>query len=156
MAGIFDLNFGGILDGIGNSAVKIRTALTGVDPAIAGQIQLEVIKLEEQINAARPIIAQAEAADRTSARTLGAEYIKTGKINWRQNILATLAMVSLIGFIVAVFTIGIKPEIRDIAMMVLGGLLKIVYDIYGYDFGGSLGSEQKNDLISSVLDKFKK
>jgi hypothetical protein len=144
-----------MFSGIGSTAKDIRTALTGVNPDKAAEIELEIVKLEELIETAKPAIAKALADDRASARALGAEYIKAGKTNWRQNILAALAVALLIGLVIAIFWIGVKPEIKDIVLIVLGGVLKIVYDIYGYDFGGSLGSENKNTLIQSIVTKLK-
>jgi len=155
MAGLVDLDFKGIFEGFGTAAKDIRTAITGVDPTIAGQINLALVGVEEKLAEAQPIIAQAQAADRTSARTLGAEYVKAGKINWRQNILAYLAVLSLIGFVIGLFIGKFNPDTRDLMNIVLGGLLKIVYDIYGYDFGGSLGGEQSNGLLSGIISKFK-
>jgi hypothetical protein len=152
MAGIFDVNFGGILTGAADLTKEIGAA-------IRGNVPVDLNKLAELEEKMAELQAQADkntVDDRTSARALGAEYVKAGKTNWRQNILAALAMLSLMGFIIALFVLNIKPDIRDMLNIILGGLLKIVYDIYGYDFGGSFGSEQKNNMITDMIAKFKK
>ena len=150
-----EIDLGQIFSGLGSAAKDIRTAITGIDPTIAGQVNLKLVELETKIAEAEPILAQAQAADRTSARSLEAEYVKQGKINWLQQFLAYGSIILLACFIIALFKFTIKPEVRDMLNIVLGGLLKIVYDIYGYYFGGSLGSSTKNQMISGIVAKLK-
>jgi len=156
MAGIFDLDFKGIFDGLGGCVKDIRTAITGIDPTVAGQVNLALIALESKIADAQPMIVKAQEEDRASAREMESEYVKAGKKNWLQQFLGYGAIIML-GFIIfALFEFNIKPEIKDLLNIIIGGLLKIVYDLYGYYFGGSLGSDQKNTMIADVLSKFKK
>lgn len=149
------IDLGQIFAGLGSTVKDIRTAITGINPDKAAEINLKLIELESKLVEAQAQSEKAVADDRASARLLGAEYVKAGKTNWRQNILAALAMVLLGGIIWAIFAVGVDNSIRDIVNILLGGVIKIVYDIYAYDFGGSLGSEQKNVMLQRVLSKIK-
>jgi roadblock/LC7 domain-containing protein len=52
----------GIIGGVGDAAVKIRTAITGVDPATAGKLQELAAQLEAQKAQAEADMAKAQAA----------------------------------------------------------------------------------------------
>ena len=78
-----------------------------------------------------------------------------GKTNWNQNILGILAIFLLFGIVFAIFKIGVQDTARDIVNILLGGVIKIVYDIYAYYFGSSSGSGVKNVLLQEVLSKTK-
>jgi len=60
MAGVSDL-VSGIIGGVGDAAVKIRTAITGVDPATAGKLQELAAQLEAQKAQAEASMANAQA-----------------------------------------------------------------------------------------------
>jgi hypothetical protein len=154
--GLVNLDIGEILSSAGNLFKDIRTAITGIDPVKAAELNLKLADLEGKLAEYQSKADEMTKDDRVSARSLGAEYVRAGKTNWRQNILAVLAMFLLIGVVVAIFVVGVQPAIRDIVLMILGGLLKIVYDIYAYDFGGSYGSQQKNSMIEGFIEKLKK
>lgn len=60
MSAITDL-IGGIVSGLGDTAVKIRTALTGVDPAKQAEITQLTLNLEAQAKAAEINLIKAQA-----------------------------------------------------------------------------------------------
>ena len=94
--------------------------------------------------------------DRKSARELEAKYADKGTVNYLQQFLGYGAIFMLAFVIFALFRFDIKPDVNNLLMIVVGGLLKIVYDLYGFYFGSSAGSDAKNTMISGLLDKFKK
>ena len=53
----------GIISGVGDAAVKIRTAITGIDPAKAADLEMLVQNLEAQKMNAQAAINQIEAAN---------------------------------------------------------------------------------------------
>jgi roadblock/LC7 domain-containing protein len=61
MAGISDI-VSGIVGGAGDFAIKLRTALTGVDPIKAAEIQTLALNLDAQIRSGQNAINQVEAA----------------------------------------------------------------------------------------------
>ena len=152
MSGIVDINLGELVGGVGNLVNSIGNQIRGNVPVDLGKLaELEVKMKELQAQADKNTID-----DRKSARELEAEYAKTGKTNWLQQFLGYGAVIMLAFIIIALFNFNIKPEIKDLLNVRIGGLLKIVYDLYGYYFGGSLGSENKNTMISDIMSKFKK
>jgi len=154
--GLVNLDIGQILSGAGSLFKDIRTAITGIDPVKAAELNLKLADLEGKLAEYQSKADEMTKDDRVSARALGAEYLKAGKRNIRQDVLAYGAILIFVGLISALFYYGIKPELRDIILMIVGGLLKIIYDIYAYDFGGSYGSQQKNSMIEGFIDKLKK
>ena len=153
--GFATIDLGKIFSGLGSTAKDIRTALTGINPDKAAEIDLKLIELESKIVEAQSQTEKAISDDRASARLLGAEYVKMGKTNWNQNILGILAIFLLFGIVFAIFKIGVQDSARDIVNILLGGVIKIVYDIYAYYFGSSSGSGVKNVLLQEVLSKTK-
>jgi hypothetical protein len=152
MAGIVDINLGELVGGVGNLVNDIGNQIRGNIPVDLTKLAELEAKMAELKNEADKNTVE----DRTSARAMESEYVKAGKKNWLQQFLGYGAILML-GFIIfALFEFNIKPEIKDLLNIIIGGLLKIVYDLYGYYFGGSLGSDQKNTMIAGVLSKFKK
>jgi len=39
---------------------------------------------------------------------------------------------------------------RDVVLILIGLLVKIVSDVYGYDFGSSSGSAKKTEILGSL------
>lgn len=109
---------------------------------------------------------QAEAdkhtvADRADARKLGAEYVKAGRRNRRQDNLAYLAVAMLMATVIAAVLVAIYADMSDgkiqavfaLLNLVIGGLMKTVGDVYGYDFGSSYGSGAKDTTIAELIKK---
>ena len=154
--GLVNVDIGQILSGAGGLFKDIRTAITGVDPVKAAELNIKLAELEEKVLEAQSLADKMTVDDRKSARELNAEYAKAGKTNWLQQFLGYGAVIMLAFIIIALFNFNIKPEIKDLLNVIIGGLLKIVYDLYGFYFGGSLGSQAKNTIITDMIDKFKK
>jgi len=83
MSAITDL-IGGIVSGLGDTAVKIRTAITGIDPAKQAEIteltmnlQAQATKLESDANLAQVQLDQAEAG------VTGTNFFKFWTAGWR-------------------------------------------------------------------------
>lgn len=67
MAGLADI-VTGIVGGVGDAAIKIRTAITGLDPQTAGKLQELAAQLEAQKAQAETDMAKAQAdIDKTEA-----------------------------------------------------------------------------------------
>lgn len=83
MSAITDL-VTGIIGGIGDAAVKIRTALTGIDPAKAAEIQELTLTISEKANEAATQVQLAQSQiDQTEAGVTGTNFFKFWVAGWR-------------------------------------------------------------------------
>lgn len=92
--------------------------------------------------------------DRVSARARDTAFIQTGHSNWRADILAFLAVGGLVMSIWFIARDSDMPERAVNAIMFVAGVLaSAVKDVYGFEFGSSRGSMQKDAAISKLLEK---
>ena len=97
---------------------------------------------------------KAYLADRQDARGRDSEFVKAGRHNWRGDILAFLAVAGLVAcvYLVAVRT-GIEERAVNAIMFVAGVLASAVRDVYGFEFGSSRGSKDKDELMARFAGK---
>lgn len=72
--------------------------------------------------------------------------------NWRADMLALAAVLLLWRIIEALLTGGDSVQagpLRDALMMLMGGVLALVKDVYQFEFGSSRGSREKTDQMAS-------
>lgn len=96
------------------------------------------------------------AADTADARKAGAERAKSATW-WMEPVLALLAVGGFFaacgGLIyVATQNLTLDPQAHDIIVMLLGVLAAKFSDVYGYFFGSSSGSRQKNEMLADKND----
>lgn len=92
--------------------------------------------------------------DRVSARTRDTAIVTAGHSNWRADILAFLAVGGLVMSIWFIARDSDMPERAVNAIMFVAGVLaSAVKDVYGFEFGSSRGSMQKDVAISKLLEK---
>ena len=136
----------GLFSGLGDLFTKTRQAIKGLelDPnkkaeldSQLASLELESEKLEQQAN-------ETTAKEKDSARNREIEIAKLGKKNYIMPILATLAIVGFGWVMVRLFNKDIDNDNRDLIMMLVGALIAQVKDIYGYYFGSSFGSHNKD------------
>lgn len=129
----------------GKTEADEAVAAIKADPALALQFQQAVMQTEADMD-------KAYLADRQDARKRDVEYVKAGRWNWRADFLATL---SVAGLVLCVWFIARDAEMPERAvnaiMFVAGVLAAAVRDVYGYEFGSSRGSREKNDLLQRRL-----
>ena len=87
--------------------------------------------------------------DRGSARSRDVAYVTAGQKNTRGDVLAYGAIGTLALFIVLVFFKQIPDDgpTRDILFTLAGGVIALVKDVFGFEFGSSRGSEAKTDML---------
>ena len=61
--------------------------------------------------------------------------------------LAVLAIVAFIALIYHLLYTKVPSENNDVMMILVGALIAIVKDLYGYYFGTSEGSQRKTELL---------
>lgn len=85
------------------------------------------------------------AEDRASARQM-----QVATRSWMPSILAYGAVLTLMG---CIYMLGFRtlPQTgHDALMLLLGGVIAIVKDVYGYVFGGSAGESEKTTALASI------
>jgi hypothetical protein len=90
-------------------------------------------------------------ADTQSARVRDTAFLQAGKKNWRGDMLAYAAMGSLVGVILLLFVFKVPQESREILLVVLGALVTIVKDVYGFEFGSSKDSQRNAQAVTDML-----
>lgn len=94
---------------------------------------------------------QAFLADTQSARARDAEVIKAQGRNVRGDNLAYGAIFALLVCIILLFVADVPRGSRDLLLVVLGALVAIVKDVYGFEFGASKGSERNAQAVADML-----
>jgi hypothetical protein len=117
------------------------------DPALAMQFQQAVMANEADLE-------KAYLADRQDARKRDVEFVKAGRHNWRADLLAFLAVA---GLVICVWFVARDSDLPERAvnaiMFVAGVLASAVRDVYGFEFGSSRGSKEKDVLMQRLSEK---
>lgn len=67
--------------------------------------------------------------------------------------IALLVTVGLLGVLFSLLSVAPKGEAKDALLIVLGALIAITKDVFGYYFGSSEGSQRKTELLSGVKNE---
>lgn len=120
---------------------------------VAGLRQLEMkLKSEEQERGFK--YAELEFKDRDSARNRDAEIVKSGKRNYRADIMFFLAVAVICGLVYAIWsTPDINEFMKGIVTLVLGRFLGYLDNIYSFEFGTTRGSQNKDSTIDKLVSK---
>lgn len=147
----------GLFSGIGQFLKDVRTLITGVDPTKRAELEIKLAEFEGKAQELEIQSQKITVEDRNSARSREVEIAKSGKKDWIPASLAILAVVAFLGCLYALFTRAIPDgAARDVLMMLIGALIAIVKDLYGYYFGSSSGSSEKTSAMAEVLKALKK
>ncbi len=84
--------------------------------------------------------------DRESARNREAQV----KDNMPK-VLAVLAVLGFYGAAIGLIVVAIPPEKENLVYLLAGAMIATFKDVYGYYFGSSSGSNQKNAIFSDAL-----
>jgi len=93
---------------------------------------------------------KSRVAEVASARVREIETTKAGSNNYVQAVLAILGIMAFFGFSYLVISNGLPDMSKDQALIVgtvIGSIMMIGKDIYGYYFGSSSGSKEKTKLL---------
>jgi hypothetical protein len=132
--------------------VEIAQAVTGkqgpeavqalqADPALVLQFRQAVLAQEADLD-------KAYLADRANARGRDVAMVQAGRYNWRGDLLALLAVAGLVVCVWFVARDSDMPERAVNAIMFVAGVLAAaVRDVYGFEFGSSRGSKEKDEAL---------
>lgn len=134
--------------------VQVAQAITGrddaaqaveaikADPALALQFRQAIALNEREWDA---LYLQ----DRQGARGRDVEFVRAGRQNWRADVLAVLAVGGLVACVWFVARDAALPERAVNAIMFVAGVLAAaVRDVYGFEFGSSRGSREKDAMLA--------
>lgn len=144
---------------VAGQVIDIAKTVTGVstpdeaiqamkaDPALAIQFKTAVMANETDLE-------KAYLGDRQNARARDTAIVQAGRYNWRADILAFLAVG---GLVLCVYFIardaGLPERAVNAIMFVAGVLASAVRDVYGFEFGSSRGSKEKDEALSRGFKK---
>jgi hypothetical protein len=144
---------------VAEKVVDIAKAVTGRPdgPAALTALQADpaaVLKFNEAVMLNETGLEKAYLQDRADARDRDKEFIRAGRINWRADILAFLAVSGLVTCVWFVARDSALPERAVNAIMFVAGVLaSAVRDVYGFEFGSSRGSKENGETIRQMLSQ---
>lgn len=128
----------------GKTAPNEAVAALQADPALALQFKVAVMANDSDLE-------KAYLADRQDARKRDTSVQLSGHYNWRADVLAFLAVG---GLVLCVWFIARESQLAERAvnaiMFVAGVLASAVRDVYGFEFGSSRSSQNKDATISNL------
>ncbi|WP_027367409.1 hypothetical protein [Desulfocurvibacter africanus] len=93
-------------------------------------------------------MAELEIEDRDSARK---RDMSKGR-NVRGDVLAFVAIGGLVALILTLLFVQLEDgPARDVLLILAGGLVTIVKDVYGFEFGSSRGSKEKDVMLAGAV-----
>lgn len=114
------------------------------DPALAMQFKMAVMASDADLE-------KAYLADRQSARSRDVSLAQAGHYNWRADVLAFLAVGGLVLCVYFIAKDSNLPERAVNAIMFVAGVLaSAVRDVYGFEFGSSRSSQNKDTTIANL------
>lgn len=113
--------------------------------------ELQRIQLENNKVAAH--LEEAYLEDRQDARKRDVAFVAAGKRNERGDNLAYMAVGGLLAVVLLVFLAPVDQIQKEILLVVLGALIKIVSDVYAFEFGSSKGEQRKDNAMTKWLDE---
>lgn len=88
--------------------------------------------------------------DVQSARERDTAIWQSGQRNFRADILAYGALSGLLGCALLLFFVKLEPSQRETLLVILGALIALTKDVYGFEFGTTRGSKIKDETIASL------
>ncbi len=125
------------------------------DPQAKAQAQLDLAKMQETGELAKMAnetdTLKAFLGDTQSARQRDIAIVQAGRKNLRADILAYMAVGALCACILLLFVFKVPQESRDLLLVVLGALVAIVKDVFGFEFGSSKDSQRNAQAVADML-----
>lgn len=152
--------------GAGEQSVSVAEQIVGIAQTVTGAkspeealaAMRENAQMAQQFNlavlAADTELEKAYLTDRQDARKRDTAFINSGRYNVRADMLAFLAVAGLVVCVWFIARDTDMPErVVNAIMFVAGVLASAVRDVYGFEFGSSRSSRDKDDTIKSLSGK---
>lgn len=141
---------------VASQVIDIAKTVTGkgdpteLAPALAADPALQ-LQFQQAVMAHDITLSTLAYADTANARARDVEFIHAGRVNYRADLLALLAVG---GLVLCVYFIasdaGLPERAVNAIMFVAGVLASAVRDVYGFEFGSSRSSRDKDETISNL------
>lgn len=138
--------------------IKIPDDPAKLTPELLQELQVRTMQHEEFILDAGIRKQQLELdetkaflGDRQDARGRDKEFIKAGRNNQRGDILAYMAIGALLVDGLFLSFLEVPKGNRDLLLVILGALIAIVKDVYGFEFGSSKDSQRNAQAVADHL-----
>lgn len=123
---------------------EIALSALAADPALLAQVQSQMLDIAAAEH-------DAVMKDRASARERDVA-VRGLQPNWRANIMLLAVTVGLVTCVGLAFVYPEAPsDARNIVLVVVGALLKMMGDAFAFEFGSSRGSADKSKTIESMV-----
>lgn len=137
------------------TADGIATAVAAVkDPEVMLKLKAADAMLQEHLmkmgfeNA--EALAKVATDDRVSARDRDTKIVQATGHNYRADFLAIIAIVAMALCAFALFRVKIPDDNRELMCTLIGALVMIVKDIYGFEFSTTRDSHEKTGAIVNM------
>jgi hypothetical protein len=116
--------------------------------SIVTELQLKMAEIELEFSKVELEETKAYLGDVQNARAREVEFVKLGKRDWMQTMVATIGLVML-GFVLYVLVYRHIPDDNKTLFIHFIGIIEgVALSIFGYYFGTSKGSTDKNKLLN--------
>lgn len=137
--------------------VDVAMAVTGKDAGIDALHTLQadpnlVLKFRQAVMDNEADLDKAFLADVQDARKRDTELAKTGRVNWRPDLMFILAVAVISGLVWVVWKDpSINEYVKGIFTLVLGRFLGYLDNIYNFEFGSTRSSKSKDSTIEQLM-----
>lgn len=138
-------------------AIEVATSVTGTTSSVdALKVVQENKEAQAQFNtqilAQQTALEEAYLSDRSGARQRDVQLVTAlGHSNFRADILAYVSIAGLIAIMYTTLFVQVPAgAAHDIILLLAGSLVAIVKDVYGFEFGSSRSSKDKDAVIAEV------
>lgn len=149
--------------GAGDASVAVAEKAVGIAQTITGTgtpeealavLRADAAKAHEYrmaVEAREAELEQAYLRDRQDARNRDVQIVQAKGRNLRGDVLAYAAVATLGVVIILLFVMKVPQESREILLVVLGALVKIVGDVFAFEFGSSKDSQRNQQAVADML-----
>lgn len=150
--------FGDDGEKVASQVVAVAQKVTATDSPAAAQQALQanpelVAQLQTQLATLNADLERAYLQDRQSARARDVELAKSGRSNVRADLMVagvTLGLIACIG-VLAIYRSQVPGEVVGILSTVAGIFGSCLKDAFGFEFGSSRSSKEKDALIAQSI-----
>lgn len=141
--------------------VKIPATPSELTPEVIKELKIAEMKHEEFLLSARIEekkldieTHRIEVQDRSDARGRDKAFIQAGRKNTRGDVLAYLAVGALVlDSLILMLGINVPETNEKLLYLLLGALIVIVKDVYGFEFGSSKDASRHANTLTDMVKK---
>lgn len=82
-----------------------------------------------------------------------AEQVAASRTGWEMIALAMIAVLGILVITVMLFMFEVREGARELLYIIVGGLMAKLSDVFGFFFGSSRGSKDKDAILAMLKDQ---